>query len=99
MSHDDKLVYMANQIGKFFASQGEAKAADGIATHFRRFWDPSMRRGIIARLAAGEAHGLDPLPLRAVQLLATDASRLHTGSDPAKIAAGFTPSETGTNAA
>ena len=27
----DKLVYMANQIGKFFASQGPDKAAAGIA--------------------------------------------------------------------
>ena len=29
----DKLVYMANQIGKFFAHQGEAKAVAGIADH------------------------------------------------------------------
>jgi hypothetical protein len=26
MSHDQKLVYMANQIGKFFASQGAEQA-------------------------------------------------------------------------
>jgi len=29
----DKLVYMANQIGKFFAHQGEEKAIAGIADH------------------------------------------------------------------
>ena len=42
----DKLVYMANQIGKFFASQGEAQAVAGIASHLEKFWDPRMRRAI-----------------------------------------------------
>ena len=59
----DKLVYMANQIGRFFESQGEAGAADGIALHIRKFWDPRMRKTIIAHLDAGGA-GLDP-PVRA----------------------------------
>jgi formate dehydrogenase subunit delta len=68
----DRLVYMANQIGKFFAAQehaDEARAVDGIATHLRKFWDPRMRREIVAKLAAGEAEGLDPLPRRAVETL------------------------------
>ena len=39
----DKLVYMANQIGKFFASQGPDQAAAGIAEHIEKFWDPRMR--------------------------------------------------------
>jgi formate dehydrogenase subunit delta len=33
----DKLVYMANQIAKFFASQGEAQAIAGIANHLEKF--------------------------------------------------------------
>ena len=69
----DKLVYMANQIGKFFAAQGrsdETKAVDGIETHLRKFWDPRMRRDIIEKLRSGEATGLDPLPRRAVERLA-----------------------------
>jgi len=75
MSHD-KLVYMANQIGKFFAAQArhdEAQAVDGIETHLKKFWDPRMRREIVARLQAGEAEGLDPLPRRAVERLAAAA--------------------------
>jgi formate dehydrogenase subunit delta len=71
----DKLVYMANQIGKFFAAQDRAdgdKAVDGIATHLRKFWDPRMRTEIIAKLTAGEAEGLDPLPRRAVEKLAAN---------------------------
>ena len=68
----DKLVYMANQIGKFFASQGghdEAAAVEGIATHLRKFWDPRMRAEIIAKAQSGDAAGLDPLPRRAVERL------------------------------
>jgi len=55
----DRLVYMANQIGKFFHSQGHDKAVPGVAEHIRKFWDPRMRRQIYAHLAAGGA-GLDP---------------------------------------
>ena len=59
----DKLVYMANQIGKFFASHGPDKAVGGIAEHIAKFWDPRMRAAIFAYLDAGGA-GLDP-PVRA----------------------------------
>jgi len=73
----DKLVYMANQIGKFFVSQGADKAPAAIANHLRRFWDPRMRSTIIAHLEAGGA-GLDPAvrdavdKLRAVQRRETE---------------------------
>ena len=59
MSSPDRLVYMANQIGKFFQSQGYDKAFPGIAEHIKKFWDPRMRRAIFAHLDAGGA-GLDP---------------------------------------
>jgi formate dehydrogenase subunit delta len=61
----DKLVYMANQIGKFFASQVHDKAAAGVADHLTRFWDPRMRDAIIAHLEAGGAK-LDPCVREAV---------------------------------
>ena len=64
----EKLVYMANQIGRFFAHQGEPKAVEGIADHLARFWDPRMRAAIQAHLAAGGA-GLDPLVRKAVESL------------------------------
>ena len=41
----DRLIYMANQIGKFFESQGHGKAVPGISEHIRKFWDPRMRSG------------------------------------------------------
>jgi formate dehydrogenase subunit delta len=64
----DKLVYMANQIGKFFASQGDEKAVPLIADHLVKFWDPRMRKAIVAHLADGGG-GLDPSVRKAVESL------------------------------
>ncbi len=59
----DKLIYMANQIGKFFASQDSVTASSAIAEHLKKFWDPRMRKTILAHLDHGGA-GLDA-PVRA----------------------------------
>jgi len=69
----DRLIHMANQIGKFFQSQGHDKAAPGIAEHIRKFWDPRMRSAISAHLEAGGA-GLDPDVMKAVEALKTTGS-------------------------
>lgn len=61
----EKLIYMANQIGRFFASQGEAQAAAGIAGHMQKFWDPRMRLGILRYVDSG-GEGLDPAVREAV---------------------------------
>jgi|KBSMisStaDraftv2_1062788.scaffolds.fasta_scaffold179484_2 formate dehydrogenase subunit delta len=79
----DKLVYMANQIGKFFASQGEAQATAGIANHLEKFWDPRMRLAIFAHLEAGGA-GLEPLVRQAIEQLKEKGS---SQQDPHKTAA------------
>lgn len=63
----EKLVYMANQIGKFFAHEGD-NAHDSVATHLRKFWDPRMRDGIVTHLDAG-GQGLDPHVRQAVEKL------------------------------
>jgi len=70
MSHNnnDRLVYMANQIGKFFESQGHDKAVPGVAEHIRKFWDPRMRKSIFAHLDAGGA-GRAPSVLEALTTL------------------------------
>jgi formate dehydrogenase subunit delta len=67
-STPDKLVYMANQIGKFFVTQGAEKASAATAEHLRKFWDPRMRAAIIAHLDAGGA-GLDAQARNAVEKL------------------------------
>ena len=64
----DRLVYMANQIGKFFASQGPDEAVAGTASHIEQFWDPRMRAAILAHVEAGGS-GLDPLVRRAIETL------------------------------
>ena len=64
----DKLVYMANQIGKFFAHLGEDKAVAGVADHLEQFWDPRMRRAIRDYVNAG-GEGLQPIVLKAVRSL------------------------------
>ena len=68
MSHDGRLVYMANQIGKFFQSQGHDNAVSGVADHIKKFWDPRMLAGIYAHLDAGGAD-LDPNVREAIALL------------------------------
>ena len=67
-SHDGRLVYMANQIGKFFQSQGHDNAVSGVADHIKKFWDPRMLAGIFAHLDAGGAD-LDPNVREAIALL------------------------------
>ena len=64
-----KLVYMANQIAKFFASQPHDSAVSDIETHIRKFWDPRMRTKIMGFIAAG-GDGLDPLAREAIDRLA-----------------------------
>jgi formate dehydrogenase subunit delta len=59
---------MANQIGKFFQSQGHDKAVPEIAEHIRKFWDPRMRNAIFAHLDSGGA-GLDPFVRDAIETL------------------------------
>ncbi len=65
----NKLIYMANQIGKFFVTQGAKQAVAGTADHIKKFWDPRMRAAIFAHLETGGA-GLDPVVREAVEQLA-----------------------------
>jgi formate dehydrogenase subunit delta len=66
----DRLVYMANQIGKFFQYQKEDEVVLGIANHIRKFWDPRMRTAIFAYVDQG-AEGLDPKVKEALLYLKT----------------------------
>ncbi len=65
MSHD-KLAYMANQIGRFFAHQKDDQAVASINDHIRKFWDPRMRKQILDELDTAK---LDPAVRRAVEQL------------------------------
>ena len=67
MSHDEdvaagkrKLVYMANQIARFFASMPREEQVQGVARHISDFWEPRMRRHFFEIVEAG-GEGLSPL--------------------------------------
>jgi len=63
----DNLIHMANRIGAFFGPQPDhAEALAGIATHLQKFWDPRMRRQLLAAVDAGEAEELSPMVAEAV---------------------------------
>jgi formate dehydrogenase subunit delta len=67
MSHSlDRLIYMANQIGRNFATSHDPEAAT--ADHIAKFWDPRMRAMIFAHLDAGGT-GLDLVTAAALRRL------------------------------
>ena len=52
----DRLVRMANDIGNFFKSEPDHSiAVDSVASHLKRFWDPRMRKEIVAYVDGGGA--------------------------------------------
>jgi formate dehydrogenase subunit delta len=69
-----RLVAMANDIAAFFDSEPDKDtAAEAVRFHLRRFWDPRMRREIIAHVRAG-GQGLSPTARSGVELLALTAN-------------------------
>jgi formate dehydrogenase subunit delta len=69
----DGLIKMANQIAAFFDGEGghnADEAAQLVATHLRRYWEPRMRAQIIEHLSSKGGEGLDELARHGVQLLA-----------------------------
>jgi formate dehydrogenase subunit delta len=61
----NRLAYMANQIARNFAAQGEAEAIAATAQHIRDFWDPRMRAAILEC----DRQALDPIARLAVAQL------------------------------
>jgi len=60
--HIESLIRMANQIGSFFeAMPDRAEALDNAAQHIKRFWEPRMRRTLLAHIDSqgeGQLNGL-----------------------------------------
>lgn len=56
----ERLVRMANDIGNFFKAEPDhAQAVEGVASHIKRFWDPRMRKEILAYVDGGGADLMD----------------------------------------
>ncbi|MDY0882036.1 formate dehydrogenase subunit delta [Dongia soli] len=68
-NNTETLIRMANQIGDFFNAYPEAEAVPQIATHIRKFWDPRMRKAILAHIADHQGEGLKPHVLQALKSL------------------------------
>jgi formate dehydrogenase subunit delta len=65
-----RLVAMANDIAAFFAAEPDpAAAAEQVANHLKKFWEPRMREQI-RRHARGGGAGLSALALQGVKRLA-----------------------------
>lgn len=61
----DHLVYMANQIARNFAANGEEAAVAATAEHISLFWDPRMKAAILGQ----PLDDLSPIARAALELL------------------------------
>ena len=66
----EHMVHMANQIAGFFSSYPREQAVDSIADHLKKFWEPRMRKQIVAYAKSGSHEELSPLALEGVMRLA-----------------------------
>jgi formate dehydrogenase subunit delta len=64
---------MGNDIARQFTHLPPSEAAEVIARHIERFWDPRMRRNLEALVAAHD-DSLDPVLVDAAGRLATRAT-------------------------
>ncbi len=56
----ERLVRMANDIGNFFKAEPDhSVAVDAVALHLKRFWDPRMRKEIVAYVNGGGTELMD----------------------------------------
>ncbi len=68
------LVRMANRIGQFFeATPQHHEAIDGVATHIRRFWEPRMRRDLLAWV---DGHGVTDLHPLVAEVVSQQRERI-----------------------
>lgn len=66
MSTGDRLIYMANQIARNLAAEGEAEAVAATAQHIASFWDPRMRARIVGLIVEKPA-AFSPIAAAAVR--------------------------------
>ena len=72
----DLLIKMANQISEFFqgVSASDQAAAD-VATHLTRYWDPRMRKQIVAYCEERHGAGLTDTAIGGIQILKQRADK------------------------
>jgi formate dehydrogenase subunit delta len=66
--HVEHLIRMANQIGSFFeAMPDRPEALENAAQHLKRFWEPRMRRALLAHIDSAGDGALNPLIAEALR--------------------------------
>ena len=64
------LIHMANQIGSFFeAMPDKAQAAQDVANHLKKFWEPRMRKALLAEVQMNGTGDLSPIVVESLRLL------------------------------
>ena len=67
----ERLAEMANDIANFFAAEPDREVAiNGVANHLKKFWDPRMRRQILAYVGEHGGRELNELARAGVARLA-----------------------------
>ena len=69
------VVRLGHDLVRNFAALPPEKAAEEIATHMKKFWEPRMRRDLVARVRAGEDDIPPVLAEAAKDLLEGDVDR------------------------
>ena len=82
----DHLIKMANEITSFWEGESPETAANDVATHLRRYWEPRMRAQMIAYYEERQGSGLNDVAKQAVALLAEQAKAAAAAANPAPTA-------------
>jgi formate dehydrogenase subunit delta len=86
--HIEQLVTMANDIANFFRSGSDPGAGPrNVADHLRRYWDPRMRKQMIAYYHTGGA-GLSDLARAGIEVLAAAPAASQAASPDAPKTSG-----------
>jgi formate dehydrogenase subunit delta len=66
-------VRLINEVSEQFGHKPLEVAAAAVAAHLGDFWEPRMKKALLEHVAAG-GDGLDPVALRAAELLGRASS-------------------------
>jgi formate dehydrogenase subunit delta len=67
----ERLISMANDIANYFHAEADHRVAvEGVSGHLKKYWEPRMRKQIIAYTQSGQAHELNDLARAGVMRLA-----------------------------
>ena len=87
----DHLIKMANEITAFWEGESPETAANDVATHLRRYWEPRMRAQMITYYEERQGSGLNDVAKQAVALLAEQAKAAAAAANPVPAAAQAAP--------